>query len=100
GEPAGKVLGPAHGVAIIAIADRCECTSPFDEISVERGWRRWIDCGNRRAPGDHKRRSRTAQQQRNDDAPNDAQLFHFVSAASGWFLAQSKGKCPHRLLIP
>ena len=37
-QAAGKILGPAHGMAIVAIADRRQLTAAFDEGGIE-------DCG-------------------------------------------------------
>jgi hypothetical protein len=63
-------------MAIVAIADRCKLSPPFDQVGIKGSRRRRIDRSNRRSPGDGKRRSGAAQQQHGDDAPNDTRLFH------------------------
>ena len=51
---AGKVLAAAHGMTIVAIADRRQLAAAFDERGVERLRRGRLDRRDRRPPGDRK----------------------------------------------
>jgi hypothetical protein len=75
-QTAGKVLSPAHGMAIVAIADRCQVAASLDEGSVESQRPGRLDRGNRRAPHDRKGRSAAKQHDGDDAGDNSGRSRH------------------------
>ena len=88
GRPPAKFLAAAHGMAIVAIADRRQFATSFDEGGIEGQQPGRLDGCNRRAPYDGKGGSRaTKQHDGNDAGDNSGRSLH------------PRGKLPLRLLL-
>ena len=81
-QTAGKVPAAAHGMAIVAIADRRQVAASFDEGGIEGQRPGRLDRRNRRAPHDCKGSRRAAKQHDRDDAgDNSGRSRHRASFA-------------------
>ena len=81
GKAAGKILAAAHGVAIVAIADRREIAAALDQRVVERLRRGRIDRGYRRPPHDGERRNRSRDHGNCNDPPDNPRRCHCFAPA-------------------
>ena len=70
-KPAGEILEPAHGMAIVAIADRRQFATALDQIGIEGLRRQRIDRRHRGPPPNRKRSPRGAKNQRSQNAPDN-----------------------------
>jgi hypothetical protein len=68
----GKVLAAAHGMAIVAIADRGQLAASLDQGGIERLRRGRIDRSDRRPPPDRKGRNPARNQERRDNATDNS----------------------------
>ena len=71
-QTAGKVPAAAHGMAIVAIADRRQITTSFDEGGIEGQRPGRLHRRNRRAPHDCKDSRRAAKQHDGNDAGDNS----------------------------